>query len=51
MVEYLFDYCDLEVDEEKKQQMAQLLGERTADKPLAVEDITRYWFLREGPDS
>jgi SAM-dependent methyltransferase len=51
MVEYLFDYCDLEPDEEKKQQMAQLLGERTADKPLAVEDITRFWLLQEGPGS
>ena len=51
MVDHLYSYFEMVPEPEKKQQMAQLLGERTADKPLAVEDITRYWLLREGPGS
>lgn len=47
MTGYLFDYMDLEPDPEKEKEMAQLLGERRDLKPLHIEDITRYWLLRE----
>jgi SAM-dependent methyltransferase len=47
MVFYLFEYFGLERDREKVDRMAQLLGGRRGMKPLAIEDITRFWVLRE----
>jgi SAM-dependent methyltransferase len=47
MVFYLFDYYGLAPDGEKESIMAQLLGDRRGFAPLAVEDTTRFWFLRK----
>ena len=49
MIHYLFDYFGLEPGQEKEKGMAGLLGERLDQKPLSIEDITRFWLLREGP--
>ena len=51
MKNYMFDYFSLESDLEREKDMAKLLGERRYLKPLHIEDITRFWLLREGPDS
>ncbi len=51
MVDHLYSYFELDPDPEKEKEMAQLLGERRDSKPLAIEDITRFWLLHEGPGS
>jgi len=47
MVFYLFDYFGLELNREKENSMAQILGDRRGLEPLPIEDITRFWILRE----
>ena len=46
---YLFGYFGFEVQPEKEKAMADLLGERCKQKPLSIEDITRFWLLEPGP--
>ena len=50
MNDYLFNYFNLAPDAEKGNLMARLLGARRTLKPLCIEDITRFWLLREEPD-
>lgn len=47
---YLFGYFGFEVQPEKEKAMADLLGERCTQRPLLIEDITRFWLLEPGPD-
>ncbi len=47
MAGYLFDYFGLELDREKKNSMAEILGDRRWLEPLPIEYITRFWVLRE----
>lgn len=47
MATYLFDYFGLELDREKENSMAQILGDRRGLEPLPIEYITRFWVLRE----
>jgi ubiquinone/menaquinone biosynthesis C-methylase UbiE len=47
MVRHLFDYFGLEPEREKENVMAQLLGDRRKLSPLPVEDVTRFWLLRQ----
>jgi len=47
MVFYLFDYFGLELNREKEISMAQILGDLRGLEPLSIEDITRFWILRE----
>lgn len=44
---YMFDYFSLESDLEREKDMLKLLGKRRSLRPLSIEDITRYWLLRE----
>jgi ubiquinone/menaquinone biosynthesis C-methylase UbiE len=46
MVDYLFDYFDLMVDTAQEEEMAALLGLRRSERPLSLEDVTRFWLLR-----
>jgi ubiquinone/menaquinone biosynthesis C-methylase UbiE len=45
MADYLFDYFSLAADKVRILMMANLLGLRQDDKPLSIEDITRFWLL------
>ena len=47
MAAYLFDYFGLELNKEKENSMAQILGDRRGLEPLPIEYITRFWILRE----
>jgi SAM-dependent methyltransferase len=47
MAAYLFDYFGLELDREKENSMAQILGDRRGLEPLPIDYITRFWVLRE----
>ena len=45
LVEYLFDYFEMEPDPRIVDDMALYLGSRRDSKPLDMVDITRYWLL------
>jgi hypothetical protein len=47
MTFYLFDYFGLELNREKENSMAQILGDRRGLEPLPIEYVTRFWVLRE----
>ena len=47
MAFYMCDYFGLELNREKENSMAQLLGDRQGLEPLPIEDITRFWVLQE----
>ena len=47
MAAYFFDYFGLELDREKENSMAQILGDRRGLEPLPIEYTTRFWVLRE----
>jgi len=47
MSAYFFDYFDLELDREKENSMAQILGECRGLEPLPIDYITRFWVLCE----
>ena len=47
MAAYFFDYFGLELDREKENSMAQILGDRRREEPLPIEYTTRFWVLRE----
>jgi len=46
MVGQLYSYFDLEPEEPKVKAMESLLGERAQERPLDLEDITRWWLLQ-----
>jgi SAM-dependent methyltransferase len=47
MAFYMFDYFGLELNREKENSMAQILGDRRGLAPLPIEAITRFWVLCE----
>lgn len=47
MALYIFDYFGLKPNSEKENYMAKLLGDRQGVEPLHIEDISRFWLLRE----
>jgi SAM-dependent methyltransferase len=47
MAFYMCDYFGLELNKEIKNSMSQLLGDRRGLEPLPIEDVTRFWVLRE----
>jgi ubiquinone/menaquinone biosynthesis C-methylase UbiE len=47
MAFYMFDYFGQELNREKENGMAQILGDRRGLEPLHIEYITRFWVLRE----
>ena len=47
MTFYMFDYFGLDLNREKENSMAQILGDRQGLEPLPIEYITRFWVLGE----
>ncbi len=46
MVGHLYSYFDLEPDEYQVEVMGDIMGGRIWERPLEIEDITRWWLLQ-----
>ena len=49
MVNHLYSHFDLEPEEPQVKAMENILGSRVQDRPLDIEDTTRYWLLQPDP--
>jgi ubiquinone/menaquinone biosynthesis C-methylase UbiE len=45
MIEHLYSYFDLEPEELKIKAMGNILGSKVKNRPLDIEDSTRWWLL------
>ena len=49
MVKHLYSYFDLEPEEPQVKAMENILGTQAKDRPLDIEDTTRWWLLQPDP--
>ena len=47
MVEHLYSYFDFDPEQSQVNDMENMLGSAAKDRPLVLEDSTRWWLLRE----
>ena len=47
MVEHLYSYFDFDPVQSQVKAMEKMLGSAAKDRPLVLEDSTRWWLLRE----
>ena len=45
VIQYLFDYFDLETDKEKEREILAILVDQLEMTPMVLEDRTRVWLL------
>lgn len=51
MVKYLYSHFELEPDQPQVEAMGNILGSEATDRPLDIEDTTRWWLLTETPST
>ena len=51
MVRHLYSYFELEPEQNQVKAMENTLGNKVKDRPLDIEDTTRWWLLTETPST
>ena len=51
MVEHLYSYFDFDPEQSRVKAMENMLGSAAKDRPLVLEDSTRWWLLKKTPST